>query len=910
MLSLPVILLSLLALQPVLGFFPTKWKEVVFGFGGTSHVEMTEDVFEERAKAYFPLVKTLTSKMSKARDEIADANADVDDNQTAASWHCDGESFPEAKTRIATLKQEAIAALQAENASLSRHKVGEALHTIQDFYSHSNWVELGNTGANLDLIRDGDMSSYTATFEETTCSGCSFTLLDPFCQLFNCDATLNGFTKLTSGYYHGEDTPPAGVDIPSHKCHHGGYTDTPLGSTIGFLFGPPNPGINKDSLNCDWSPHWKWHARAVAGAKEATKQFFDDIKAEIDEHALRLLFGVGPTLAFAIDTTGSMSAVISTARSIAISIAESRVGTLDEPSSYVVSPFNDPGTGPLTVTSSLDTFKSTVNGLFASGGGDCPELIITGMLDAVNAMEKGATLFAFTDAAPKDIAYESQLLSTAVEKNLNIYILKFDSDCDDGGAGSGTKLKTRKDSLSDLVYSEICAATGGQYFSGPVSDVRNITDILDTLITGDISTILRIQDSVVGDTKTYTIPVDSYMTKVTFSLQGVGIAIMVAQPDGSALGTDGVTRTVLSDSEFISIKSPMMGSYTVTVSGTGSFSLISQGVSTLRLSRFNFASVRGRPGHTGWYPISGPPPYNQRIGAIADMAGPFSTATFSFRQPSFAPIGEAAMTAGSGEKGFPPRNSFFNILQVPEQSFFVYVSGTDDKGLAYQRVVDTITVPIFSNVTFPLAGNQTFPVNNSTSSSSSATPTVSTSHWSNSSTIATSSTGPWSNSSASATSPVYTTSTVYSTKVYAVTSCSPGVPHCPGTVATEVVPVSVTTCAAGAAPPASVVAYTTKLHTVTACPNEGGTKCADYGRVETRTIPIPVVPATGGGPIGGGSSGGSSPAATAATVGASSAITSGYAYPSVVTAGASKAMAGSLVVAASTSAAFLLFSFL
>lgn len=235
MLSPVVISLSFLAFQPALGFFPTKWKEVAFGFGGTSHVEMTEAVFEERAKAYFPLVTRLTRKMSKARDDIANANADVDDNQTAASWHCDGESFPDAKKRIATLKKEAIAALKAGDAATGRHRVGEALHTIQDFYAHSNWVELGNTGANLDLIRDGDMSSYTATFAETTCSGCSFTLLDPFCSLFNCDSNLNGFTKLTSGYYHGEDTPPAGVDIPSYKCHHGKPHSPSLSSSSAAL---------------------------------------------------------------------------------------------------------------------------------------------------------------------------------------------------------------------------------------------------------------------------------------------------------------------------------------------------------------------------------------------------------------------------------------------------------------------------------------------------------------------------------------------------------------------------------------------------------------------------------------------------------------------------------------------------
>jgi hypothetical protein len=50
-------------------------------------------------------------------------------------------------------------------------------------------------------------------------------------------------------------------------------------------------------------------------AERATMQFFDDIKADTSgaPQALRLLFGV-PTLAFAIDTTGSMDDVIDAVR--------------------------------------------------------------------------------------------------------------------------------------------------------------------------------------------------------------------------------------------------------------------------------------------------------------------------------------------------------------------------------------------------------------------------------------------------------------------------------------------------------------------------------------------------------------------------------------------------------------------
>lgn len=401
----------------------------------------------------------------------------------------------------------------------------------------------------------------------------------------------------------------------------------------------------------------------MTAAIEATKQYLDDIKAAVDEHALRLLFGVGPTLAVAMDTTGSMGPVINIARNTAINIARSRVGTADEPSLYVVSSFNDPGTGPLTVTSKLDVFEATVNGLFPYAGGDCPELMMTGMLDALNVMEKGSTLFAFTDAAPKDVDLESSVIATAADKYINIYIFKYDSFCDDGidSSGGGGGLRKRVDSLSDRAYSEICAATGGQYFSGPVAEVAKIGDILDTLITGESSAILRVQDSLAaGETKTFDVPVDSYMKKVTFSLQGVGASLAVTQPDGAPLpasGVAGVVVTTLSDSTFISVSPPTPGIYKVAVTSQAgsSFSLICMGNSPLYLSSFNFASVRGRAGHTGWYalPAGTPPPFNQKIGVVSELAGPIgpsSGVVFSLRSPSFAPIvANAGLSSGSGE---------------------------------------------------------------------------------------------------------------------------------------------------------------------------------------------------------------------------------------------------------------------
>ena len=63
------------------------------------------------------------------------------------------------------------------------------------------------------------------------------------------------------------------------------------------------------------------------------------------------------------------------------------------------------GTGPVTCRneSELSKFVSDIEGLTATGGGDCPELRFMGMLKAfAEGYRYGSPMFVFTDASAKD----------------------------------------------------------------------------------------------------------------------------------------------------------------------------------------------------------------------------------------------------------------------------------------------------------------------------------------------------------------------------------------------------------------------------------------------------------------------------------------------------------------------------
>ncbi|HSS50393.1 MAG TPA: hypothetical protein VLX28_15760, partial [Thermoanaerobaculia bacterium] len=381
--------LAVLISAPALAFCPNNGIRCGFGGVGTTHKDMTEQAVKELDQEFFSTSK-LTKSMKKASEEIWKANADVDINQTESARHFDGENFDGGKTRVENLEQAVVSALQSEDAAGARQSLGQALHTIQDFYSHSTFIESGGSGANS-AIWDPASPLTFASRPTPTCTACTLTVL-PDGTVFE-DCSRNLLTNaLTSGYYVGSDGPEDSTPANGSKCRHGGPFDSSAG---------PAGGINKDTLFETFSPHNIFHGAAASSAREATKAFIRDIKGKVTLRQLKLLLGVGPTLAMSIDTTGSMGGIIAQVQSQAVQIVDSRIDTDQEPLKYVLAPFNDPSVGPLTVTEDPDVFKAAINSLFADGGDDCPEFSMSGALQALGAVDDGADLFTFTDADAK-----------------------------------------------------------------------------------------------------------------------------------------------------------------------------------------------------------------------------------------------------------------------------------------------------------------------------------------------------------------------------------------------------------------------------------------------------------------------------------------------------------------------------
>lgn len=673
------------SVMPARAFCPNNGWRCGFSLVGTTHKDMTKQAVKELDQEFFSTPR-LTKSMKKAIEEIWEANAAVDEDQTHSAKHFDGENFNGGKTRVVELEQAVVSALEAEDAAGARQSLGQALHTIQDFYAHSDYVEAGNSGANSAIWDPAAALSFVG-LTTPTCAACTLIIIPDGPAIEDCSHNLLT-NALTSGYYGHEDAVPS----VGSKCRHGGPFDSGPG---------PAGGINKDTLFPTFSPHSNFHSAAASSALAATKAFIRDIKGKVTQKQLKLLLGVGPTLAMSIDTTGSMGGIIAQVQSQAVQIVDRRIDTDQEPLKYVLAPFGDPSVGPLTVTEDPDVFKAAINSLFANGGDDCPELSMAGALQALGAVDKGADLFTFTDADAKDAGLAGNVSSLAQSKDAKVYPLLFGS-C--GGFLAARTAAGTSAAISalpfDPAYARIANDTGGQYFFLGGFEASQITRVADAVVRANAVDLLSVADVLAGTPKSYALPVDSTLTRVTFSLSGA-TSLVLTRPDGTAVQpTDpGVEVLTLSSGVVTTVLNPAPGAWSAAVDAGSQFSFNVLGESSLSLDRFDFVEVAGRPGHEGYFGLPGFPAIGQTATGAAEMSGDFATAVFDLREKTGAPLASLSLAPEASGAG----DEFFGPVQLPGQPFLVYVTGTRTNGERYQRVLARTIQPQTVRVSAPAA---------------------------------------------------------------------------------------------------------------------------------------------------------------------------------------------------------------
>nr|XP_040138321.1 von Willebrand factor A domain-containing protein 7 isoform X2 [Ictidomys tridecemlineatus] len=386
-----VLLLLQLLLPPTSAFFPNIWS-LLAAPGSITHQDLTEEaalnvtlqLFLEQPPPNQPplrledyLGRTLLAddlfaayfgpgfpsrRFRAALGEVSRANAAQDFLPTSRNdpdLHFDAERLSQGRTRLMGALQETLVAARVLDHTLARQRLGAALHALQDFYSHSNWVELGEQQPHPHLLWPRQELWSLAQVGNPTCSNC---------EELSCPGNLLGFTLLTSGYFGTHPPKPPG------KCSHGGNFDQSSSQ-------PPRGGINKDSTSPGFSPHHMLHLQAAKLALLASIQAFSLLRSRLGDSGFSRLLDITPasSLSFVLDTTGSMGEEINAAKIQARHIMEQRQGSPMEPVHYILVPFHDPEFGPVFTTSDPHSFWQRLNEIHALGGGDEPEMCLSAL---------------------------------------------------------------------------------------------------------------------------------------------------------------------------------------------------------------------------------------------------------------------------------------------------------------------------------------------------------------------------------------------------------------------------------------------------------------------------------------------------------------------------------------------------
>ncbi|XP_077102559.1 von Willebrand factor A domain-containing protein 7 [Siphateles boraxobius] len=588
------------------------------------------------------------AKFRTALNQIYMQNGFVDrDFMDSAPHHFNNEAFAEGRNLIAQGTAAIKANVRTDNLQSARETLGRVCHTLQDFYSHSNWVELGNTIPYPNLIRPDLNIENIADIAMPTCSDCA----SGTCPNQLLPAILNG-KYLTSGYMGLFSS-----DKPEGKCSHGGETD--LSSTQN-----PRGGISKDGRNADL------HNNAVNLASEATLELLEDIRGAVGNKDYLRLMGIARSavLAFVIDTTGSMANDIAEAKRVTFNIIDSKKGTQDEPSEYILVPFNDPDFGPLIRTTDPDIMKSEISKLKADGGGDTPEMCLSGLQLALTGAPSSSHIYVFTDAPPKDIYLEKTItaLIRSTKSTVSFFMTK-----------SRRRRRALKASSQFQVYYDVALASGGQAIEVPKSSISQATDIIVDTSTSALVTIFQCMHA--GSVKSFSFLLDESVSNTTIYITGNSLTFNIRSPTGvsqSNTVSNGPLGTIqkVGNLQRIQLNETEMGLWHIDMTTTQAYNIKVIGQSAITFI-YDFVEEFKGP-HPGYAVIDGRPSAGSPAKLLLTLSGEKGPDVLEVHEVALMKVSGDKVSKGTIEK-MGGGDFLVTVKEVPEGEFVVLLKGKD-----------------------------------------------------------------------------------------------------------------------------------------------------------------------------------------------------------------------------------------
>ncbi|XP_044160450.1 uromodulin-like [Bufo gargarizans] len=240
---------------------------------------------------------------------------------------------------------------------------------------------------------------------------------------------------------------------------------------------------------------------------------------------------------------------------------------------YTMVEFNDPMIGPTKNTSSRSEFGYFFDNLYASGGGDCPELAMEGLQLGLESSPDRSVIMVLTDASAKD--YNNQTLinniySLISSKNSQVFFLI-------------TGLCGGLDDPQFLIYRDIASKSFGHVFNIKLSEMSKVFNYLDFTLSRPINTSVRLFSAeYINGSNSGKFIVSAVFTKIIVMTDGVISTLSILGPNAKSVAME----TIVTESwgSVYVVKNPSRGTWKINCVGEGRYSLTVEGLKATNIS--------------------------------------------------------------------------------------------------------------------------------------------------------------------------------------------------------------------------------------------------------------------------------------------------------------------------------------
>ncbi|XP_069698018.1 hemicentin-1-like isoform X2 [Periplaneta americana] len=287
----------------------------------------------------------------------------------------------------------------------------------------------------------------------------------------------------------------------------------------------------------------------------------------------------GASLAFVFDSTGSMWNDLVQVKMGAERIMATMLERPDKPIyNYVLVPFHDPKIGPVTITTDHKEFRESLQNITVHGGGDCPEMAVGAVKEALSASLPNSFIYVFTDARAKDYHLITEVLALIQRKQSQV-VFVMTGDCGDNKH------------VGYQVFEKIASTSSGQVYHLNKTDVEEVLQFVRMSLQSRKVNLLSVNNP--GPSRDeHNLFVDESLQEFTVSVSGLNPQIGVVDPKGKPVEGPPQLNTVLSlqNIKAINVVEPQPGQWTVKVGSDSEHSVRSTGLSDVDFN-FGFSAV-------------------------------------------------------------------------------------------------------------------------------------------------------------------------------------------------------------------------------------------------------------------------------------------------------------------------------